>query len=315
MRMIEKMSTSFTSKSIINYCVKENFTNNSIRHIKYLKNIPLQPNESVIEIKDKNIYLLDEHKIQDNLRFQFFSSLLRYSLSRLNDLSCKIIINLCDGCRESEKYTRLCFSSSKNSKHIQIPDPHIFQYEKFTDNLKWSDKLDMVYFIGSDTGPIADDLLNERIRFCNKAKSAKHINAKISNFVHFNDEMLHDLSIDKTCIHSQYVPIDQQLKYKYILNINGNTSSWDRIPWAMMSNSYLIHLSSDFNEYNWYFPFIQKTNAIDNYSDDDLLNNAINYDSNKKILQKNIAQILIQHSTQLDYFTQVLIDYNRIYNS
>jgi hypothetical protein len=173
----------------------------------------------------------------------------------------------------------------------------------------------MVYFIGSDTGPIADDLLNERIRFCNKAKSAKHINAKISNFVHFNDEMLHDLSIDKTCIHSQYVPIDQQLKYKYILNINGNTSSWDRIPWAMMSNSYLIHLSSDFNEYNWYFPFIQKTNAIDNYSDDDLLNNAINYDSNKKILQKNIAQILIQHSTQLDYFTQVLIDYNRIYNS
>jgi hypothetical protein len=173
----------------------------------------------------------------------------------------------------------------------------------------------MIYFIGSDTGPITDDLLNERIRFCDRAKSTKHINAKISNFAHFNDEMLHDLSIDKNSISSQYVPIDQQLKYKYILNINGNTSSWDRIPWAMMSNSYLIHLASDFNEYNWYFPFIQNTNAIDSYSADDLLNNNINYNHSKKELQKNISQILLSHSTQLDYFTEVLINYNRIYNS
>jgi hypothetical protein len=82
-----------------------------------------------------------------------------------------------------------------------------------------------------------------------------------------------------------------------------------------MSNSYLIHLASDLDEHNWYFPFIQETNAIDAYSAEDLLKNSINYDSNKKTLQKNIASILLSHSTQLDYFTQVLINYNRIYNS
>lgn len=313
--MIGKMYTSFTSKSIIDHCIKENFANNSIQHIKHVKNIQLQPNEIVIEIKDKNVYLVDQHKVIDNLRLQFFTNLLKYPLSKLNNISCKVIINLCDGCRYSEKYTRLCFSASKSSKHIQIPDPHIFQYEKFNDNIEWKDKLDIIYFIGSDTGRLDDDLLNERVRFCNKAKSTQHIHAKISNFVHFNDEMLHDLSIDKNSISSQYVPIDQQLNHKYILNINGNTASWDRIPWAMMSNSYLIHLASDFDEYNWYFPFIQETNAIDTYSADDLLNNSINYNSNKKKLQKDIASILLSHSTQLDYFTQVLINYNRIYNS
>jgi hypothetical protein len=35
---------------------------------------------------------------------------------------------------------------------------------------------------------------------------------------------------------SNYISIATQLEYKYIITIDGNTTTWDRIPWVFNSN-------------------------------------------------------------------------------
>lgn len=308
------MSILFTNKELIEYCIKVNFSNNSIKHLKYINNFPIISNESVIHIKDKTINVIQQNPNQDKIRFNYIVKILKYAVSKLDDLDCKIILNICDGVRSSEKYTRLCFSCETYSNHIAIPDPHIFQYFNFTDNNSYENKIDKVLFIGSDTGSLGEDLLNERIRFCKEVEPYEDIIAKISNFVHFNNDMLNDLGVDKTKIESSFMPIDDQLKYKFILNINGNTSSWDRIPWGMYSNSYLLHLKSDFNEKNWYHPFIEKNNALESVTKEQLVNKKIKYNHDRKNNQKSIAKLILQEKTQLEYFTKTLFEYNRIYN-
>jgi hypothetical protein len=315
--MKEKMSTSFTSDNLINYCIEKNFFNNSIKHLRYIKSFALVPNETVIQIENDKVTILDQHKAQDKLRLKYFSDILSYALGSIKNLNCKIIVNICDGCRSTEKYTRLCFSSSLSSNHIQIPDPHIFHYIKnrITDTLEFNDKQDKLIFIGSDTGILGEDLINERIRFCHRAKPYDHIYAKISNFVHFNDEMLADVGVCKNDITSQYINIPEQLKYKYILNINGNTASWDRIPWVMASNSYIMNLYSEFDECNWYTSFIKYNNIIDDITMEEIFAKDFKYEDSKKQKQKLLAGILLDEMTQIEYFKQALIEYNRIYNS
>lgn len=313
--MKDKMSTLFTSDELIDHCLESNFLNNSIKHLKHIHTFHLVPNESVVSIQEKNINIIQQHKDQDNLRLNFLIEILKYAVANIDNLNCKIIFNICDGARSTEKYTRLCFSASSYSNHIQIPDPHIFKYFNFVDNISCEDKIEKIIFVGSDTGPLGQDLLNERIRFCKYTNKIKHIYAKISNFVHFNKNMLQDLDIDMESISSAYISIHDQLQYKYILNIYGNTASWDRIPWGMMSNSYLINLESDYNEHNWYYPFIKKHQAIDSYKLYDLATNKRFYNQEKKDLQKNIAKIILEQNTHLKYFIRTLITYNRIYNS
>lgn len=305
----------FTSKEVISYCLDSNFKYNSIKHLKYIKDIHLEQHEIAIKIVNNNIEVLKAHQYQDSLRVNFTLKLIQQCLSYLNDIDCSIIINTGDGCSDIEKYTRLCFSCSYNSKHIQIPDPHIFQYQSFIDTVKLEDKQDKLIFIGSDTGKLEDDLINERIRFCDNVKDLKHIYAKISNFVHFNKDMLMDVAIDIEKIKSKFVPIDQQLYYKYILNINGNTASWDRIPWAMKSNSYLINLDSRYNEYNWYYPYISHVDALEFFSIGDLRNKKYYYNKEIKDKQQNIGNIILNHDTHTEYLKEVLIRYNQEYNS
>ena len=55
---------------------------------------------------------------------------------------------------------------------------------------------------------------------------------------------------------SNNISIKEQLDYKYILSIDGNTWAWDRPIWIMKSNSLFIKYDS----YNigWYYNFLKE---------------------------------------------------------
>jgi hypothetical protein len=315
MRQIEKMYTLSISNPI-DFCIQENFKHNSISHLKYINKIILKEHEILLEIKNNKILILDSHSKQDNLRLQFIIQFIQYILdNELKNISCKIILNTGDGCSNTEKYTRLCFSCEQISNHIPIPDPHIFQYFNFQDDIAFENKKDQALFVGSDTGAIGDDLINERIRLCNLVKQSSFIYAKISNFVHYNELMLKDLGINIQDISCAYMPISDQLKYKYILNISGNTASWDRIPWGMQSNSYLINIKSSCTEQNWYYPLIEKEEAIDTVSLSELNDTKITLNTNKKNKQKYIASIILNKNNHVEYFKKLILFYEKLYNS
>lgn len=322
MNKLEKLDVEeFTKEDVFSTCIDRVFEKNCIKHMSLKSQWEPDPHESFFEIKGKQIKISKANKIQNSVRFDFLCDLLKFTISNYDlDLDCFIIFNLTDGIDPREYYTRICFSAPLDSNHILMPDPHIFHHIMTVDqNLEgdpaFEDKEDLVVFYGSDAGLVGGDLLNQRVKFCFKSVNNKYVKAKIANFIHFSEDMLKDLGISLKSIETDRVSIKDQLKSKYILNIDGNGSSWDRTPWAMASNSYLIHLKSDNNtNVNWYYPFIEKLNLLPIFSEEDILNGKIQLNHNTKSKQKAFSEILLDKGTQLEYFARVLVKYNKIFN-
>ena len=309
-------------KDLIDACINRVFQKNCIKHISKKNKWSPGAEESFFEIKGKEITLIEANQTQSKLRFDFLINLLKAAILKYDlNINCKIIFNLMDGISAQEHYTRICFSASLDSNHILMPDPHLFYHintlkKNLEDEPTFEEKEDKIIFYGSDTGLVGQDLLNQRIKFCAKASNNLKITSKITNFVHFSKELLEDLNINIEDIKAEYQQIPQQLKSKYILDIDGNVASWDRTLWAMASNSYLIHLESDTNNsVNWYYPFIQENGILPIYKEEDILNGKVFYDSNIKQKQKDFAEILLSEETQIEYFACVLKKYDEIFNS
>lgn len=306
---------------IIDYCIEQNFKKNCINHLSKKADWKPYPNETYLEFYKNEIRIIEENPIQDKRRLSFVIKLLQVTIESRNlDLNCRAIFNVTDGVDPNEYYSRICFSAPIDSNHLLMPDLHLFYHIKaIGENLKndsaFEDKNNLISFFGSDSGLVGEDLMNQRIKFCNKANKNQFVTAKISNFVHFTEEMLNNLGINKSDISSKYISINDQLSSKFILDIDGNGASWDRILWAMHSNCYFIHLKSDTNKNtNWYRPFAEKNNIIPTYTEEEILAGAVEYNQDIKIKQKEFAKTILRQDTQIDYFAKLLTKYNEIYN-
>lgn len=307
---------------IIDISINEIFKKNCISHLRKKQNWEPSPYESYIEISGKKINVLKKNSVQNEKRFDFLLKLLEATLLHYNlNLNCRILFNLTDGIDQNEYYTRICFSASLDSNHILMPDLHLFYHIRTIDqhldgDSSFESKQDKIVFYGSDSGLIDESLLNQRVKFCSKAFDNDLVISKISNFVHFTEDMLNDLGVKKEEISAQPISIKDQLNYKYILSIDGNTSSWDRILWAMSSNCYFIHLKSDKNKsVNWYMPYVYKNNIMPILEEEDILEGKVFYNADVKRQQKEFADSLLHEVTQLEYFAKLLIKYNQLYNS
>jgi hypothetical protein len=312
----------FTSSDLIETCVNRIFKKNCIRHLSLKDEWNPYPEESFIQIRGKQVSGIKIHETQSEHRFKFLQGILSLAIERYDlNLNCAIIFNLTDGINPAEYYTRMCFSAPVESNHILIPDPHLFHHiatvnQQLAGDSPFESKIDNLTFYGSDSGLVDEGLLNQRVRFCAKAVGRPNLEAKVTSFVHFSEEMLKNLGVNKKEIESPYRDIKYQLKSKYILDIDGNGSSWDRTPWAMSSNCYLTHLKSEKNtNVNWYHPFIEKNGILPTISEEDALNSKVLYDSKIKEKQKSFASILLKRETQLEYFSKCLVRYNEIFNS
>lgn len=306
--------------NLIDESIEKIFKKNSIKHLKCRNDWELNENESIINIIDDKIKIISINEKQDQWRLNFVINLILTTIKKYTlNLNCNVILSLADSASLYQKYTRLCFSAPIDSNHILIPDPHLFKYINSINilnqfDLPFENKENKICFYGSATGEITDELMNQRVSFCKKAIGKDHITAKITNFLYFKDEMLDDLGIKKLEIESPFISIEEQLKYKFILSIDGNAASWDRIPWAMNSNSYLIHLKSRKDINNWYYSYITKENILPIYDEDDILNFNFSYNPEIKQKQKQFANLILDENIQIEYVKEVLLKYNKIYN-
>jgi hypothetical protein len=312
---------------IVDFCINKNFKNNSIKYVKNLNTFNLPPNFSVWDIRESNVSLIKKQINQfDEFRLSHFVNLLKETAHKIKDINCKIILNLGDEPHTDYKYSSLCFSCPQDSSHIPIPDPHIFKYinnkeylfESF-DNKKFSDKKSSGCFRGSDTGQISDDLLNQRVSFCNKFKNSDIIDAKITAFHHFNSAMLSDLGININEISSDFSSHQEQLQHKYIIDICGNTAAWDRIAWVTASNSILVKIkSNECLDQCWYWPYIKQNSIVPEIKMEKIekyLSENLNGQDELNGRQKLTAQnLLLNRDFHLKYFEKTLIKYNNLYN-
>ena len=168
-------------------------------------------------------------------------------------------------------------------------------------------KIPKAIFVGFSTGNNVDLKKNERLSFSNWALDQDGIDSYITGIVQINEEMVSTSYPRYKEFINNYIPEEEQMKYKYIISIDGNGPAWNRVPWILNSNSILIKKTSEM--INWYYPLLKE-----NY-------HYISFDTNESILGelKNNNDEIVENAHKfvkdyLDKDSQMLYMYNVIKN-
>ena len=313
------------SMNIIDLCVnkeKSNFKN--IKGFNLFES-ELNTNEVHFKIKNKEFKVLRKHDKIDELRLEFFNWLLRNSDIDYQNIDCEFIINLDDDTLKTDFYApRISFTKRDNSADILIPDPHFINTIGIIKGIKKSDipvdqKTPYATFAGSDTGIHMCVEKNQRVQFCHQNQDNKNNLFKITNFCQIDRKQFEDFDISP--IKSNTISFQEQLKYKYILNINGNSTAWDRLLWVMASNSICIFLKPEVRQYSWYYHIFDLLGGL-TYVEMSNWQETINFlEKNPELsdylnqTQKRLASQIANAGNQLFYFKEIFESYNKFYNN
>ena len=202
-------------------------------------------------------------------------------------------------------------TTNNNYQDIPIPTPDLWlittkiifgdscsnNYQEEPVKISYSKKKNKIVFRGTNTSLYPNDIKkNSRLYFMNLINNNKNkfkknffdvgiTNLSKSNILNKYGEIVYS-DIDK--IKEQfpdfkivpYIPMNEQLKYKYILDLDGIASAW-RLPYYFKFKSTIFKQESEFKEYYYYYPefkkaviFFNKKNLIKKI--DDVLNKNIN---------------------------------------
>jgi hypothetical protein len=231
----------------VKYIVENDYLNDNLSnenlYIKFKKN-------NTIEYTDNNY-------IRKELFINILNEKVVPTLSIKNDFI--LNFNLHDIYNEPGILT---FGSKTNNKSVLIPDIYqMYNYkdtiqENIYNDLDFNKKINKIIFVGSTTGN-TDIKLNNRINTCIWGNTdhwaTKNTFFKITNIVQIPKDLLYSYM---DSIFSNNITIDEQLKYKYILSIDGNTWAWDRPIWIMKSNSLFFKYESD--NVGWYYDLLKE---------------------------------------------------------
>lgn len=302
------------------FCLLNEVDLNRINLPKDISKTELLKNEAQFFISSGDLHLERVGQNIDQFRLNFFINLTTEVIKfyNLNNLNFKFIVNLNDGPENESSETRLCFARPRNSPHICIPDSHLSKTVSICNSLEsidkpFNEKINKASFFGSDTGRKYKNGSVQRVNFCQKYKNSEKVIAKITNFV--------DQPFDISVYHEP-VSIKDQLDYKYIININGNTTSWERLIWAMNSNSFCLFLRppSHQDEISWYYHMFELSQffiTVDENSIENFLDWSFDWQSEIESFnehQKNISKSLAKIDFHAHYYAQVLLNYDQIYN-
>lgn len=157
------------------------------------------------------------------------------------------------------QYDNCLVWSKRKQDHNVVLLPDLYQIANYNgalakeDTLSWDDKLDRICFFGTTTGN-SDPLLNERIQTCLWAKNKPFCDMYITKVAQIPvQEIVQKIPNFNDIIHNP-VPPSHMFKYKYMLDIPGNTCSWDRVPLVLNSRSLLFKMPC--NDMCWYYPLL-----------------------------------------------------------
>lgn len=182
-----------------------------------------------------------------------------------------------------------CMVWSRNkddNRSILIPDYYqLFNYDglliKNTDPYKFINKpINKIGFYGSTTGD-KNPLLNNRIKMCIwSVGNRDFVDAYITKVVQMSRNVFNRAIGDSNLIMSESISPADMFKYKILLDIPGNTYSWDRVPLILNSNSLLFRMKC--NDYGWYFPILHEGEHFISVDENNMRNMYTYYMNNQK---------------------------------
>lgn len=171
------------------------------------------------------------------------------------DLDGEFAVSLGDLGRQ---YT-LSFSAS--FPDFLVPDPDFLRsraYEGdrhlFEKAPPWADRADMLYWRGTDTGVFRYRTIElaPRVAVCRLGReNPQLINAAITG-VQYQEQSRHDYYVRNGFLGPRE-PQHEILKYRYQIDIDGNTCAWSSLFLKLLSGSTVLKVDSELNFRQWYY--------------------------------------------------------------
>jgi hypothetical protein len=227
----------------------------------------LELSEMVLSLEDGMIRVKDRNPSQDEWRFLTFVNLLQDTAKSCKLPNVEFILNMYEGVY-GDKNQRFAYTAKPNSSHILIPDAHSQETRNKLLAVKNRDvpfaaKRKSAAFVGSDTGARRKDGWTMRSLVSHTYKDSRIVYSKISALdADAQTRFGGKINLDR--ISDFPMEVWQQLRYQVILNIDGNSTSWERLLWAMASNSLCVYVKPFDGEamYSWYYPLLEMTGVV-----------------------------------------------------
>lgn len=263
------------------------------------------------EIKENKVVKMSNYECHDNAtRLPFFSNYLNNNV--LSNISKGLKV---DGLYNIElhdsnsylnntfDYTNTLVWSRHKSDRQTILLPDLYQMLNYNGDLEIRDtyKFDTkpkqkIGFFGTTTGE-RDPSKNDRIQTCIWSLDKRDI---IDSYITHVAQMSID-TFKETPRHDEIVcprvTLNDMFQYKYLLDIPGNTYSWNRVPIILNSNSLLFKMNCSDN--GWYFPLLHEGVHYVNVNTENMINKFTYYQNNPKE-----AEFIIQNANK--FVTQFL---------
>lgn len=199
-----------------------------------------------------------------------------------------------DKTRQHDYKNCLVWSKAKHDQGVVLI-PDLYQLADYGGKLKiqdtqtWDNKLDKIAFFGTTTGD-RNPHSNTRINTCfwSKQHAPDICDFYITKIAQIPPQKLFQCFPNFNTI--QHSPVEPQhmFKYKYLLDIPGNTCSWDRVPMVLNSKSLLFKMPC--HEMCWYYPLLHDNEHYVHVTTDSILTNFKFYQNNKARAQEIIQR-------------------------
>jgi hypothetical protein len=227
----------------------------------------LELSEMVLSLEDGMFRVKDRNPSQDEWRFLTFVNLLQDTAKSYKLPNVEFILNMYEGVYRN-KDQRFAYTAKPNSGHILIPDAHSQETRNKllavkNNDRSFGEKMKRAVFVGSDTGTRRLNGWTMRSLTSHTYKDSLTVYSKLSSLD--NDAVKRfDGRISLAPIWRQAMDIGHQLNFQVILNIDGNSTSWERLLWAMASNSLCVYVKPFDGEamYSWYYPLLEMTGVV-----------------------------------------------------
>lgn len=227
-------------------------------------------------------------------RLQLLLPYIQKYIQEYKPKSFELIIALGDTINHQYSIPSICFSRPKTIHSILIPNIDLFSgvlYQSLNEvdqtDISFILKNNEAIFIGSSTGSFVN---NNRIKFCRLSQKINNIKAYIHNLCQAEkSQWILEYPDIATYLHPS-ISIDNQLKYKVVINIDGNTLCWSRLYWQMKSNSIPLYINKNETDIQ-FFDYIDNSQTYESCSIDnsiDMINIILQYPI-EKITQINNA--------------------------
>ena len=138
----------------------------------------------------------------------------------------EIPVDIGDGSDESVPISTFRFARLSGDPHDLIPNSYFLgRRTRLPQEIPWERKRDSIYFRGSLTG-LSQGRENARVAACLVSRSIAGADCKLTSFPQSSTKFEKELRLEGITAGAD--PVDAINHYRYLLDIDGNTSSWHR---------------------------------------------------------------------------------------